>query len=162
MSLNIFTMLIVILNIYHVFKFSAAPQQKNLKVIFLKSYIFLKFISKHFILIIVILNGILSSVLSSNRCSSWGKEFSCNAGDPSLIPGLWRSPGEGISYPLQYSWASVVSQMVESACDVGDLGSIPGKASGFFTTEPLGNAGGVSLIPGPGRSLGGGHGNPLQ
>ena len=50
----------------------------------------------------------------------------------------------------------------ESACDVGDLGSIPGKASGFFTTEPLGNAGGVSLIPGPGRSLGGGHGNPLQ
>ena len=32
-----------------------------------------------------------------------GKESACNAGDPSLIPGLGRSPGEGNSYPLQYS-----------------------------------------------------------
>jgi len=32
-----------------------------------------------------------------------GKESICNAGDPSLIPGLGRSPGEGNSYPLQYS-----------------------------------------------------------
>ena len=38
--------------------------------------------------------------------SSVGKESACNAGDPSLIPSLGRSPGEGISYPLQYSWAS--------------------------------------------------------
>ena len=45
-------------------------------------------------------------------------------------------PGEGIGYPLQYSWASLVA----SACSVGDLGSIPGL----------------------GRSPGGGHGNPLQ
>ena len=37
-----------------------------------------------------------------------GKEFACNAGDPSLIPRLERSPGEGIGYPLQYSWASLV------------------------------------------------------
>ena len=35
--------------------------------------------------------------------SSVGKESACNAGDPSLIPGLGRSPGEGIGYPLQYS-----------------------------------------------------------
>ena len=34
---------------------------------------------------------------------SVGKEFSCNTGDPSLIPGLGRSPGKEISYPLQYS-----------------------------------------------------------
>ena len=35
--------------------------------------------------------------------SSAGKESSCNAGDLGLIPGLERSPGEGKSYPLQYS-----------------------------------------------------------
>ena len=35
--------------------------------------------------------------------SSVGKESACNAGDPSLIPGLGRSPEEGIGYPLQYS-----------------------------------------------------------
>ena len=41
--------------------------------------------------------------------SSVGKESACNAGDPGLIPGLGRSPGEGIGYPLQYSWASLVA-----------------------------------------------------
>ena len=46
--------------------------------------------------------------------SSVGKESSCNAGDPSLIPGLGRSAGEGIGYPLQYSWASLVSQLVKN------------------------------------------------
>ena len=35
--------------------------------------------------------------------SSAGKESTCNAGDPGLIPGSGRSPGEGIGYPLQYS-----------------------------------------------------------
>ena len=35
--------------------------------------------------------------------SSDGKESACNAGDPDLIPGLGRSPGEESSYPLQYS-----------------------------------------------------------
>ena len=37
-----------------------------------------------------------------------------------------RSTGEGIGYPLQYSWASLVAQPVESACNEGDLGSMPG------------------------------------
>ena len=41
--------------------------------------------------------------------SSAGKESACNARDPGLIPGLGRSPGEGIGYPLQYSWASLVA-----------------------------------------------------
>ena len=40
---------------------------------------------------------------------SAGKESACNAGDPGLIPGSGRSPGEGIGYPLQYSWASLVA-----------------------------------------------------
>ena len=32
-----------------------------------------------------------------------GKESACNAGEPGLIPGLARAPGEGNGYPLQYS-----------------------------------------------------------
>ena len=40
--------------------------------------------------------------------SSVGKESSCNARDPGSIPGLGRSAGEGIGYPLQYPWASLV------------------------------------------------------
>ena len=52
-------------------------------------------------------------VLLGFPCSSAGKESACNAGDPSSIPGLGRSPGEGIGYPLQYSWASLVAQMVK-------------------------------------------------
>ena len=39
--------------------------------------------------------------------SSAGKESACNARDPGLIPGLGRSAGEGIGYPLQYSWSSL-------------------------------------------------------
>ena len=44
---------------------------------------------------------------------SAGKESTCNAGDPGSIPGSGRSHGEGVGYPLQYSWASLVAQMVE-------------------------------------------------
>jgi len=54
--------------------------------------------------------------------SSVGKESACNAGDPSWIPESGRSAGEAIDYPHQYSWASLVA----SACNMGDLGSIPG------------------------------------
>ena len=46
--------------------------------------------------------------------SSVGKESACNAGDPGSIPGSERSPGEGIGYPLQYSWASLVAQVVKN------------------------------------------------
>ena len=45
--------------------------------------------------------------------SSAGKEPACNAGDPGLIPGSGKSTGEGIGYPLQYSWASLVAQLVK-------------------------------------------------
>ena len=45
--------------------------------------------------------------------SSVGKESACNTGDPGSIPGLGRSGGEGIGYPLQYSWASLVAQLVK-------------------------------------------------
>ena len=46
--------------------------------------------------------------------SSAGKESTCNAGDPGSIPGSGRSPEEGISYPLQYFWASLVAQRVKN------------------------------------------------
>ena len=42
------------------------------------------------------------------------EESACNAGDPGSIPGSGRSPGEGIDYPLQYSWASLVAQLVKN------------------------------------------------
>ena len=45
--------------------------------------------------------------------SSAGKESACNAGDPGLIPGSGRSPGEGTGYPLQYFWASLMAQTIK-------------------------------------------------
>ena len=46
--------------------------------------------------------------------AQFGKESAFNAGDPSSIPGLERSPGERIVYPLQYSWASLMAQTVKN------------------------------------------------
>ena len=46
--------------------------------------------------------------------SSVGKESVCNTGDPGSIPGSGSSPGEGIGYPLQCSWASLVAQNVQN------------------------------------------------
>ena len=52
---------------------------------------------------------------------SAGKESTCNTGDPGLIPRSGRSTGEAIGfllqrigYPLQYSWASLVAQVVKN------------------------------------------------
>ena len=70
--------------------------------------------------------------------SSVGQESTCNAGDPGSIPGLGRSPGEGIGYPCQYSWASLVAQLVKTL-PAGDLGSIPrlGRSGGEGKGYPL-------------------------
>ena len=46
--------------------------------------------------------------------TSVGKELACNAGDPYSIPGSRRSAGEGTGYPLQYSWASLMAQLVKN------------------------------------------------
>ena len=72
--------------------------------------------------------------------SSAGEESACNVGDPGWIPGLGRSPGEGIGYPLLYSWASLVAQTVKNPPAMQETG----------------------FNPGSGRSLEGGNGNPLQ
>ena len=45
---------------------------------------------------------------------STGEESTCNAGDPGLIPGLGRSPGEAKGCPLQHSWASLAAQLVKN------------------------------------------------
>ena len=68
------------------------------------------------------------------------KESACNAGNLSSIPGSGRSPGEEIGNPLQYSWASLVTQLVKN---------LPAKWE-------------MGLIPGLGGSPGEGNGYPLQ
>ena len=45
----------------------------------------------------------MAPVLSYFPGGSYSKESAYNVGDPGLIPGLGRSPGEGNSNPLQYS-----------------------------------------------------------
>ena len=57
------------------------------------------------------------SLLQTNKGfpdSSVDKESTCNAGDPDSMPGSGISTGEGIDYPLQYSWASLVTQLVKN------------------------------------------------
>ena len=68
--------------------------------------------------------------------SSIGKEPACNAGDPGSIPGLGRYAGEGRGYPLQYSWASLVAQLVKNPPAmretwVWSLGRCPGEGKGY-------------------------------
>ena len=46
--------------------------------------------------------------------SSAGKEYTCNTGNLGSIPGSGRTTGEGIGYPLQYSWALLVAQLVKN------------------------------------------------
>ena len=53
--------------------------------------------------------------------SSVGKESACNAGDPGSIPRSGRSAGEGTGYPLQYSWASLVAQLVKNPPAVWEI-----------------------------------------
>ena len=60
---------------------------------------------------------VLSCTLGDERGfpgGSPGKESASNAGDPDSIPESGRTAGEGIGYPLQYSWASLVAQLVKN------------------------------------------------
>ena len=70
--------------------------------------------------------------------SSVGKESACNARDLGSIPGSGRSAGEGTGYPFQYSWASLVAQLVKNPPAVWETwvqslgwedspGNLPGK-----------------------------------
>ena len=72
---------------------------------------------------------------------SFGKEFAHNAGDPGLIPGSGRSPGERVGYPLTPVFLGFPGGSVgkESACNTGDLGSVPrfGRSPGEGKGFPL-------------------------
>ena len=52
---------------------------------------------------------------------SAGKESTCNAEDPSSIPGSGRSSREGIGYPRQYSWAFLVAQLLKNAPAIWEI-----------------------------------------
>ena len=112
--------------------------------------------------------------------SSVGKESACNAGDPGSIPGSGRSVGEGIGYPLQYSWAFLVAQLVKNPPAmweiwVQSLGwedppeeGIPLENStdcivhGVTKSQTLlSDFHCCEKVPGQGRSPGRRHGNPL-
>ena len=58
----------------------------------------------------------MSQVLEDSGCpgSSAGEESAYSVGDPSSTPGSERSAGEGIAYPLQYSWVSLVAQLIKN------------------------------------------------
>ena len=65
-------------------------------------------------IIILIKTTQASRVRGATLVASAGKESTCNAGDSGLISGLGRSAGEGIGYPIQYSWVSHVAQLVKN------------------------------------------------
>ena len=77
----------------------------------------------------------------------------CNVGDPGLIPGLGRYPGEGNDNPLQNS--CLETPMDGEACLLQSMVGSDGKSSAY-------NVGDLGSIPGLGRSPGEGNGNPLQ
>ena len=58
--------------------------------------------------------GRLGLVNKNYYDSSVGKESAGDVGDPGWIPGSGRSTAEGTGYPLQYSWASLVAQLVKN------------------------------------------------
>ena len=100
--------------------------------------------TRKFLLIQRVKGRFLRKVVFKQHCketdSSVGKESACNAGDPGSNPESGRSTGEGIGYPLQYSWASLMAQLVKkSTCNVRDLSSIPGlgRSPGVENSHPL-------------------------
>ena len=62
-----------------------------------------------------LLFNMLSRLVIGFPDNSVGKESACNEGDPGSVSGLGRSSGERISYPLQYSWAFLVAQLVKNS-----------------------------------------------
>ena len=112
--------------------------------------------------------------------NSTGKESACNAGDTSLIPGLGRATGEGIRYPLQYSWASLMAQLKRICLQCRRLqfdswvrkihwrrNKLPtpvflGFPCGSAGKESACNARDLGLIPGLGRFPGEEKGYPLS
>ena len=83
------------------------------------------------------------------------KESACNVGDLGSMPELGRSPGEGKGHPFQYSG---LENPVDCVVFNQIVWGFPLSSAGKESTC---SAGDLSLIPGVGRSPGGGHGNPF-
>ena len=75
--------------------------------------------------------------------SSVGKEPTCSARDPSSLPGSGRSAGEGIVYPLQYSWVSLAAQLVKK---VKNPSTIRVRSLGWEDLLEKGNATHSSIL----------------
>ena len=67
--------------------------------------------------------------------SSAGRESACNAGDPSSIPGSGSTPGQGIGYSLQYSWVSLVAQLVKNPPEMQEKGKATHSSSPWNHNE---------------------------
>ena len=85
----------------------------------------------------------LSQAALNDLDNSVGKESACKVGDPGSIPGLRRSPGEGIGYPLQYSglensMGCIVHGVAKSWTQLSDF---------HFTTSSLSQAALSDLLP---------------
>ena len=95
--------------------------------------------------------------------SSVGKESACHAGDPGSIPGSGRPTGEEIGYPLQYSWASLVAQLVKNLPVIREIWV---QSLGWEDPLEKGKATHSSTlawrIPWTIQSFGEGNGKPLQ
>ena len=78
--------------------------------------------------------------------SSVGKASTCNARDPGSIPVSGRSPGEGIGYPLKYSWTSLVVQLVKNPPAMWEtwVWNIPWRREIFWPREFHGLVHGVT------------------
>ena len=97
------------------------------------------------------------------------KESACNVEDLSLIPGSERSPGEGNGNPLQYfclenpmdrgAWQATVHAVAKSQTQLTRLSSSSSSSDGKVFAC---NVGDLGSVPGSGRPLGDGNGNPLQ
>ena len=75
-------------------------------------------VTQHYIVLSIVSN---LEIIWGFPGSSAGKEFACHAGDSSSIPESGRSSGEAIGYPLQYSWASLVAQLVKNLSATWDI-----------------------------------------
>ena len=98
--------------------------------------------------------------------SSVAKESTCNSGDLGSIPGSGRSAGEGIGYPLQYSWAMYVMQLMSASPTNQPVLVLiiifQGFPGGSEVKASASNAGDPGSVSGFGRSPREGNGNPLQ
>ena len=91
-----------------------------------------------------------------------GKESACNVGDLGSIPGLRRSPGEGKGYPAQYSGLENSKDCIFHGVTKSHIWLSDFHFGGSDGKESICNVGDLGSIPALGRSLGGGHANPLQ